>query len=69
MQWNHGIRTRLAATQLRAIGRVGRGSRLLGIHNANRYGELAWNSAMRDAGVAAEIVASRKIVVDDANTY
>lgn len=71
-QWRHGISTRLAATQLRAIydtatGRAARGKRLPGVPSANLYGELAWNSATHDVGVAAEAIASSRVFADDAN--
>jgi iron complex outermembrane receptor protein len=71
--WAHGVSTRLAATQLRAIydsafGGVAEGSRLPGVPNANLFGELAWKNPAGSIGGALEALASSRIYADDANS-
>jgi len=71
-RWGHGLSTRLAATQLRAIydGRAGAvmgGSRLPGVPNANLFGELAWQDPAASVGGAVEALASSRVYADDAN--
>jgi iron complex outermembrane receptor protein len=71
--WAHGVSTRLAATQLRAIydsavGAAAAGSRLPGVPNANLFGELAWKNPAGTVGAALEALASSRIYADDANS-
>ena len=70
--WGHGLSTRLAATQLRAIydgqvGAVAAGSRLPGVPEANLFGELAWQNRAASFGGALEAQASSRVYADDAN--
>ena len=70
--WRHGLSTRVALTNLRAIydqsyGTVLEGSRLPGVPKANAYAELAWKDSGDRYGAALEAIASSKIYADDGN--
>lgn len=67
-----GFSSRIAVTVLRAVydeafAKVGAGSRLPGVPNANAFAELAWKDRADRFGAGLEAVASSNVYADDAN--